>query len=141
MSGFSPILAYCASYLLAPFFISLSPVSYISACFRVHECGHIALFEFCRLFSCAFYILSAKATYCPPLSSRDITSFIGTMGESDSSMVFARTHHCLGRYSLLAHVQNHPGLPGTLDITISGMPCSRTPVRFHSLALTTTPYW
>ena len=73
--------------------------------------------------------------------SRDITSFIGTMGESDSSMVFARTHHCLGRYSLLAHVQNHPGLPGTLDITISGMPCSRTPVRFHSLALTTTPYW
>src|SRR5699024_11863056 len=76
--------------------------------------------------SCAFYVLSAKATYCSPLPSRVITSFIGTMGESDSSVVFVRTHHCIGRYSLLAHVQNHPGLPGTLDITISGMPCSRT---------------
>lgn len=91
--------------------------------------------------SCASYVSSAKATYCPPLPSRVITSFIGTMGESDSSMAFVHTHHCIGRYSLLAHVQNHPGLPGTLDISISGMPCSRTPVCFHSLAFTTNPYW
>ena len=56
------------------------------------------------------------------------------MDESDSSMVFVHTHHCIGRYSLLSHVQNHPGLPGMSNITISGMPCSRTPVCFHSLA-------
>ena len=33
--------------------------------------------------TCASYVLSAKVTYCPPLPSRVITSFIGTMGEPD----------------------------------------------------------
>ena len=42
---------------------------------------------------------------------------------------------------LLYAILHHPGLPGTLDITISGMPCSRTPVCFHSLAVTTNPCW
>src|SRR5699024_8697187 len=108
----------------------------------LYETGYFCFLFFHRMSaSCAFYVLSAKATYCSPLPSRVITSFIGTMGESDSSVVFVRTHHCIGRYSLLAHVQNHPGLPGTLDITISGMPCSRTPVCFHSLALATNPCW
>src|SRR5699024_12642223 len=98
------------------------------------------------------YALAVRLLFCaappaaPPSPSLPaalpiFTSFIGTMGESDSSVVFVRTHHCIGRYSLLAHVQNHPGLPGTLDITISGMPCSRTPVCFHSLALATNPCW
>ena len=91
--------------------------------------------------SCAFYVLIAKATYCPSLPSRVITSFIGTMDESDSSTVFVCTHHCISRYSLLAHVQNCPGLPGMSNITISGMPCSGTPVCFHNLALTIIPYW
>ena len=91
--------------------------------------------------SCAFYVLLTKSTYCPFLPSRVITTFIGTMNESDSSTVFVCTHHCIGLYSLLSHVQNRPGLPGMSNITISGMPCSRTPVRFHSLALATIPCW
>ena len=82
-----------------------------------------------------------NATYCPSLPSSVITAFFGTMDESDSSMVFVCTHHCIDRYSLLSHVQNHPGLPGMSNITISGMPCSRTPVCFHSLALATIPCW
>lgn len=93
------------------------------------------------LASCAFYVLIAKATYCPSLPSSVITAFHGTIDESDSSMVFVHTHHCIDRYSLLSHVQNHPGLPGISNITISGMPCSRTPVCFHSLALATNPCW
>ena len=106
-----------------------------------YETGYFCFLFFHRFrASCALYVLIAEATYCPSLPSSVITAFISTMDESGSSMVFVHTHHCIGRYSLLAHVQNHPGLPGTLDITISGMPCSRTPVCFHSLALTTNLY-
>ena len=104
----------------------------------LYETSYFCFLSFHRMSaSCALPVLSAEATYCPPFPSRVIASFIGTMGESDSSMAFVHTRHCIGRYSLLAHVQNHPGLPGTLDITISCMPCSRTPVCFHSLVLAT----
>lgn len=85
--------------------------------------------------SCTFYVSIAKATYCPPLPSRVITSLTGTIGGSNSPTAFVPTHHCIGRCSLLAHIQSCPGLPDMSDITISGMPCSRTQVRFHSLAL------
>lgn len=106
------------------------------------ETGYFCFLFFHRISaSCAFYVSIAKATYCPSLPSRVITSFTGTMDESDSSTVFVRFHHCIGRYSLLAPVQNCPGLPGMPDITISGMPCSRTPVCFHNLALTIIPCW
>ena len=80
MSGFLPIFSYCVSYLLAPFFIFLSPVSYVSDPFltfpsavAVHKRGHIALFKSCGLFSCAsaetmFYYL------CHHISSPWITA-------------------------------------------------------------------
>ena len=56
--------------------------------------------------------------------------------ESDSSTVSVCTHHRIGRYSLLAHIQNYPAFPDVQDITISGMLCSRTSVCFHNLSLT-----
>lgn len=86
-------------------------------------------------------ILIAKATYCLPLPSEVITSFTSTMGGFDFSIVFIPTHHCIGRCSLLAHVQNYPGFTGMSNITLSGMPCSQTPVCSHSLALATNPCW
>ena len=55
----------------------------------LYKTGYFCFLFFHRMSaSCAFYVLSAKVTYYSPLSSRVVTSFIGTMGESDSSMVF-----------------------------------------------------
>ena len=42
----------------------------------------------------------AEAFYCPLLPFSIVTTFSGTMSESDSSAAFVRTHHCIGRYSL-----------------------------------------
>ena len=75
--------------------------------------------------------------YCPPLSSGVITTFFGTMSGSDSSVAIVCTHHCIGRYSLpqFFFLRSHSGLPGMTNITMSGVPCSWTPVCFPGLAV------
>ena len=75
--------------------------------------------------------------YCPPLSSGVITTFFGTMSGSDSSVAIVCTHHCIGRYSLpqFFSPRSHSGLPGITNITMSGVPCSWTPVCFPGLAV------
>ena len=109
-------------------------------CFLVpgHTWGHMVyLVDDKYLFTGDTLWFGVDGDYCPPLSSGVITTFFGTMSGSDSSVAIVCTHHCIGRYSLpqFFSPRSHSGLPGMTNITMSGVPCSWTPVCFPGLAV------
>ena len=86
-------------------------------------------------------VLSAEAFCCPPLPSSVITAFVGTMGESDSSAVFVRTHHCLGRCSLLLFFTEPLRPPGYVEHNNVRYAALLDSGAFSQSRLATDPYW